>query len=238
MQINLRNLFVGCLLLFGAIGCSAATIAVPTNAERAAGEAVWWKPDGGCPLGSVDAISTCAACNLARSEECRVRCERGDGDSCALLAFIYELPINVRKDSRKSFALYQRACDLGSGEGCEGVARQQIRGDGCVKDEVAALELLEPMCERGRGGACVVAAQVYLNRPNSADRSIGFHYLEEACLKGNPYGCKLLAEHCPQYRPDDTECARRARESGCALQGADVDWCSSSEQTTTPLPQP
>lgn len=234
MRVNQISLVV---VLFGAIGCSATPIAAPTNVDRAVGNAVWWKSEGGCPSGSVEATGTCGACNTARVEECRVRCEGGDGNACSLLAFVYELPINVPRDSQRSFALYQRACDLGSGDGCEGVARQQIHGDGCAKDEIAALRLLEPMCKNGRGTACVQAAHVYLNRPGSIDQSIGFHLLEEACLSGNPYGCRLLAEHCPKYRPDDAECARRAWESGCALQGADADWCTSSGQTETSLPQ-
>lgn len=237
MQDQTKLLIVGLFVLSGLVGCSATTIATPTNAESATGKAVWWKPAGGCPAGSIEASRTCGACNAVRPEDCRFKCEHGDGNSCALLALVYELPINVPRDSRRSFGLYRRACDLGSGDGCEGLAGQQIRGDGCAKDEAAALELLEPMCKAGRGSACVHAARVYLARPSLADRSNGFDLLEDGCLKGSPDGCRLVAEHCPQYKPDDAECARRARESGCALQGADADWCGRSGQAATPIPQ-
>ena len=208
-------------LLSTALSCSApATTSPPPRIDPAHEERILWKrpPSDACPQGSwTIGTDGCGVCDMHRPQHCQIRCDEGHGGSCAVLALTFEFGTHGTKSYERSIALYERGCSLGSDEGCEGFARQVLRGEGRPSD-VRGLDLLEKLCAKGRGSACTLAAKAYLEglRP-APDTTVVFRLLDDACARASAEGCRMLAEHLAKI---DVVRAERARERACALDGA------------------
>lgn len=197
----------------------------PTAAFRS--ETVWRKPSAGCPAGAFEADRLCAVCNPGEASGCEVRCTHGDADACALLAFRRE----YKRDYVHAAMLYEKACDLGSGKGCEGLARLLRFGEGLPKDDTRSADLFERMCREGRPLSCTGLAEALLaGRGRAVDAERGIRLLAGSCEQQESEACQLLKD--PQLREDlDGALARaRARIAACSSE-PDVDACEMGQTT-------
>ena len=209
----LSSLAVAATALLG-VGCggSAAMSSSTSAVHQLPGEPIWRKAPGSlCPSATTEVPNGCAVCDLAVPETCKTKCEAGDGHSCVVLGSILQFGIRGNRDYPRSHALYERGCGLGSAQGCELLASQLARGEGCDQNEQAALELLEPMCREGRVSSCAQAASIHLARGTSG-LSAALRLLEAGCHLGGAAVCSQLAEHCT-----DPACATEARSRACSL---------------------
>lgn len=207
----------------GAMAACSATTGTSSGVHdnRVQEQAIWMKPAGGCPIGTSEGRTTCAACDMARPAECSSACKSGDSSACVVLGYAYAHGAYDSIDYSKSLALFERGCSLGSVEACEGVGRQRLRGEGCAKDETAALEILERVCRTGRGTACTLAGDGYEARGMDGDTAAGLRLVQEGCVLGSIDGCRRVAERCRRASTDGSTCVDRARERACALGDAE-----------------
>lgn len=176
------------------------------------GEIVYPRPNNGCPPGSVDKFGVCAPCGPVG--DCRERCEKGSGDSCAMLALSTEVGANGPKDRVKARALYERGCGLGSLDACEGVASCYAEGDVCPRDIPRAYNMREALCAKGKVSACRMAASMsltVLSRPTD-----GLRIADRACQLGDADSCRLIVDHCRSVSRSDA-CPTDLSAYACAL---------------------
>jgi TPR repeat protein len=190
-------------------GCSANHSSAGHSDSPASyrSETVWRRPPSGCPANTFQSEDLCAACNPWDPQSCEPRCAAGDGDSCSLIGFSSESNANFTHAAK----LYERACDLGSGKGCEGLARLLMRGNGLQKDEKRSADLLERMCLAKRPRACTAFAEALLaGRGRAQDQDTGMRLLEDSCAGLEPEACQLLGD--PRVREDVDTAVAAARE--------------------------
>lgn len=120
-------------------------------------------------------------------------CDGGDAASCYRLG---ELALAFEQESAKAaaFPAYQRACDLGSLDGCAGLARAYRRGLGVAEDQALADGLARETCERGGAEACRdYAYAIEGSDPEGLRAGEVAELLYRACLGGEARGCSELA---------------------------------------------
>lgn len=180
--------------------CTVATPADPVAPLH--GAPVWEKPDSGCQRWAAAYTTKCALCAMERPEDCRQKCDSGDAHACFLSGFSLELGVVPRRDAVRAHRYYVRACNLGSFEACEGLARQQMTGEGIAQDASAALAMFLRLCDARYGPACTWAAKAYLARGAASDLALVTDLFERGCPTGSPEGCRLLAERdAPPTKP-------------------------------------
>jgi hypothetical protein len=223
------------LQLSACTGGSVATAPPATPPARFTSDAAWAKPNSGaCPPSTSETATTCAVCNPYEANNCEHLCEAQNGDACSILAFYTGAR---RGDVQKAAHLFKRACDLGSGMGCEGFARNLMRGEGVAKDETRAVDLLEQMCRAGRGRSCTLAGEAHIaGRGRSTDTVQGLRLIEQGCGYGNSEGCRLMAD--PHVLDDIDSAVKSARSKEIACERGETEACKSAEPPHRPLPQP
>jgi len=120
-------------------------------------------------------------------------CDRGNADACYDLGS--ELLIHRRSEVDIVWVgeLFQRACDLGSANGCAALALMVLSMPHRVPpDTPPARQLLEGACERGSTHGCGDLAIVLLLEDDDAGEPRAFELLEGACTQGVPNYCYLL----------------------------------------------
>ncbi|MDB5215307.1 MAG: uncharacterized protein JWO86_3234 [Myxococcaceae bacterium] len=203
------------------VGCGTSSVnpvAAPFRSET-----VWQKPVTGCPADAVESETMCAVCNPRETTGCSTLCGAGNGDACAFLGTWNE----NRDDYAHAATLHERACDLGSGKGCEGLARLLMRGQGRPKDETRGVDLVERMCRAGRPRACTSLAEAVLagRGGRSVDTNLGMRLLEASCEKHEPEACQLLRDPRVREDVDAAVAAARARIAACPPDAPDIDAC-------------
>jgi hypothetical protein len=143
-------------------------------------------------------------------------CEGGDADACANTGGRYLLGKDGRsKDEPKGAAILKKACDLGSGFGCEIYGRALNDGRGVPKDVKAADEAFTKACDKKSGGACRSLAL----RLDTADPK-RIPLLVKACDLDDGIGCMGLGAaylHGNQGAPKNPAKAKEILQKACKL---------------------
>jgi hypothetical protein len=227
MECSLRTLALFGFLTGCASGAAAAVGGGPDIGESNVGfqsKVFSDRTDAGCD-GGISVADRCAVCNPSKPRDCYERCIAGSGDSCALDGF-------KRSNLAEAAELYERACALGSGSGCELRARALARGEGVARNVAEGMNLFEQMCSVGRGFSCSNFALGLLRgegRPRDTDAADRF--LERACDLGDQTGCQLLREPERASAVDTALRSARSRVIGCTL-GNNPEDCAPSDGGT------
>src|SRR5579863_5083081 len=91
--------------------------------------------------------------------------------------------------SDSSLALFQKACEGGSGDGCENLGNLYALGQGVDKNIAKAAELYTHGCELGGAGAC---NEVGVLRLNAGDVAAAVQLFQKSCEGGSSLGCSNL----------------------------------------------
>jgi hypothetical protein len=91
-------------------------------------------------------------------------CERGDGESCFLLASLYHAGRGVPKDYVRAVALFRRSCESGWPRGCGGLAECYRAGRGTPADPAQAVAYFEKACRADVAPSCYAVATMYRDR--------------------------------------------------------------------------
>ena len=90
-------------------------------------------------------------------------------------------------------ALWDAACEAGSGRGC-GLRAFQFSREGLLSDPAAHLPLAQRACDLGDGPGCSLLANAHIQGYGTAvDRDAGYAVLERACRAADTYACRRLA---------------------------------------------
>ena len=154
-----------------------------------------------CPRGLVFTEGKCAApgatahqCKEGDMRDCTEQCSRGNLQSCAFLAQIYELDLGPTDVSRAT-PLYKQACEGGESWACVnlGVMYEKGRG-GAPQDEPRAVVLYKKACEAGVAQGCGNLGAMYTRGRGSLpkDEARGAALYKQACEGGSALGCGNL----------------------------------------------
>ena len=165
----------------------------------------------------------------------RLGCIRGSGESCGLLADMYENGEGVEQDFALASRLYLRAasfftleCNRGSADSCRALARIYQGGNGVEKDtsradelNTLAAEFDARSCDAGNGKVCGELGLSYsVGGEVPQDRVKAAEFLTKACSLGEAYrGCVPLGT---AYKfgwgvPKSIEQASEFYDKGCDL---------------------
>ena len=122
-------------------------------------------------------------------------CERGDADDCLTRGYAHEHGEGgVEKDVAKALALYNKACDAGSGEGCNNAAYIHRRGLGVSKSYEKAVPLYAKACELNSGSGCNNLGHMYKHGKGVAkDLARAVAIRRKSCDLNSASGCHNLA---------------------------------------------
>ncbi len=126
-------------------------------------------------------------------------CAMGDAKACYALGFAYKGASDLLEDAPKARKLMLRACELGSGTGCESVARMFASGYGGEQDNASSLAALDQGCEFKHAESCHMLGH-RLIAPELKERywDAAFNLFSQACELGNEEACddvKLIEEN-------------------------------------------
>ena len=152
--------------------------------------------------------------------ECRRGCERGDAASCVGLASLKE---QARRDDPEAAALFDRACVLGSSNGCTN-AGARMWATGVAPTPDCAARLFTRSCEARDPFACGMAARLEMERPDR-DASAVKAKLEATCADLGHFTCRVLALHLEKGDFGAVDPTRVASLLARACQTGDPDAC-------------
>jgi TPR repeat protein len=96
-------------------------------------------------------------------------CDKGDGESCFLLASLYYAGAGgIAKDPSRAFALFQKSCSSGWSRGCGGLGECYRTGTGTTEDDALALENFDKACRAGVASSCFSGSSMYRSQHNNA----------------------------------------------------------------------
>jgi hypothetical protein len=108
----------------------------------------------------------------------RPACERGDGESCFILASLYYAGRGVPKDPAASVTLFRQSSANGWSRGCGGLAECYRAGQGTAADTVQASVYFEKACRGGVAASCFAVATMYRGMKDEARAQQRF---QQAC---------------------------------------------------------
>jgi len=128
-----------------------------------------------------------------RPAACQAACELGHSNSCHGAGVLRE----AAGDAAAAVPLYTRACDGGSGLGCEAAARARRAGLTGPPDPTGADRLdqrarfyLRVHCEQGHATSCLVLGRLYTtSRGGPADGGSAATFRRRACALGLAAAC-------------------------------------------------
>jgi TPR repeat protein len=88
-------------------------------------------------------------------------CNRGDGESCFILASLYYGGYGVPRDYTRSVALFRQSCDDGWPRGCGGLGECYQAGLGTAADAARAIHYFEQACRQGIAASCYSLGGMY-----------------------------------------------------------------------------
>lgn len=209
-----------------------ATFSGPSAPPIAQGSAGWFdecdgtfvQSSGGTfPLGARDLVELrktptlalhlpTAAVILAQPEDA---CRGGDVPGCLAAARGWEETIGKRQsDPAKAQSFFDKACALGSAEGCVSLGVRLVNGSAGAPDLGKARKLFEKACTASNAEACrrlgdVIAFPRAPATPATAADALPF--MKRACELGDREGCtfvNVLQHHIDCGRGDREACAR------------------------------
>jgi uncharacterized protein len=128
-----------------------------------------------------------------RAASCRTACDLGHSNSCHVAGELRE----AAGAPAEALPLYSRACDGGSGLGCEAAARARRAGAGGPRDPGAADRLdrrarfyLRVHCEQRHARSCLVLGRLYATtRGGPAHPGSSATFVRRACSLGLAQAC-------------------------------------------------
>jgi len=153
--------------------------------------------------------NSCAALvTLVRQNSAAVfqpACDRGDGESCFVLASLYYAGGGVMKDFARAAGLFRASCDAGWARGCGGLGECYRWGRGAAPDDRRAVEYFERACRAGVAASCFAAGGIYRSLKQEA---LARQRYRQACdvsmrsaIAGRAYFAASVAEPSPQSLP-------------------------------------
>jgi hypothetical protein len=124
-----------------------------------------------------------------RAAACRTACDLGHSNSCHAAGVLAGEPA-------AALAFHDRACDGGSGLGCEAAARMRRTGPAPDLDAAERLDrrarfYLRVHCEQRHARSCLVLGRLFATRRGGpADAGTSATYLARACSLGLPEACR------------------------------------------------
>ncbi len=88
-------------------------------------------------------------------------CDRGDGESCFILASLYYVGRGVPKDYARAVTLFRHGCENGWWRSCGGLAECYRAGLGTAADSEQAIAYFEKACKAGIAPSCFSVAAMY-----------------------------------------------------------------------------
>ena len=168
-----------------------------------------------CAGGEMSAcVDLAARVGGRRAEELyRSACDAGEGRGCHALAAIVRQSWKLESQLVAAVQLDEKACELGTVDGCVTAGQAYLFGSGVVQDAEHGLELLERGCTPEIGSSCETLAQIWeqgIGVRSDPERAQGYHDLAsrhatgadavnaeelafvvyaEACNRGDVLGC-------------------------------------------------
>jgi len=105
-------------------------------------------------------------------------CNRGDGESCFVLASLYYAGGGVSRDYSRSAALFRQSCESAWPRGCGGLGECYRAGNGIAVDAAQAIRYFERACREGIAASCFSAGSIYQGRKDTA---LAAQRFREAC---------------------------------------------------------
>lgn len=172
-----------------------------TSFDRLPTDAV--APIGMCPEGMVVAGETCTRkptdrpylCAFGDGAECTAQCDRGDINSCDVLASMLREGRGVAKDLGAAAARYAVACDSADGIACANLASERYGGNGVRRDLALAAKLYARACDLGEVSACGNLATMRMlgeGVPKDVAAAEALH--AHACQAGSAGTCEEIAK--------------------------------------------
>jgi TPR repeat protein len=132
-----------------------------------------------CDLGAPNACSSLVALVQSEGQDVfRPGCERGDGESCFILASLHYAGRGVSKDYGRAVSLFRQSCESGWWRGCGGLAECYRAGQGVAADPTRAIEYFERGCRGGIAASCFSVATMYRGM---SDEVLARQRLQEGC---------------------------------------------------------
>lgn len=148
-------------------------------------------------------------CAFGDATECRAQCDRGDTNSCDVLAFMLWHGKGVALDMTLAATQYAGACERADRIACGTLAMFLHEGHGVPKDFAKAAALFARACSLGSAEACGNLGSVYLDGDGvDADVARGRSTLERACDAASPLACHGLARRLRNGKGFNKDAAR------------------------------
>jgi hypothetical protein len=123
-------------------------------------------------------------------DECQVRCDAGDTNSCNTLGGMYLNGQGVVADPPRAVRIFQQACDRGDMFGCGNLGTQYLYGSGVQQDFRQAASLLHRACTAGVPWGCRTLAGMHVNGDGvPKDLLLAASLFQSACRGGDAQGC-------------------------------------------------
>lgn len=122
------------------------------------------------------------------------QCEANNAKACYDLGSAYSLGKGVPENQKKAFELAQKACDLGSANGCSVIGFFYEKGEdlttSVAKDSSKAFALSKKACDMGDAKGCAnLGAMYYKGDGVKKDINAAKNYSKKACSMGYQDGC-------------------------------------------------
>jgi hypothetical protein len=166
-------------------------------------------------------------------------CDGGFAGGCAELgrAMLREMEdADVPKQAPVILGLFNKACQMGSGRGCDYAGDMLTDKDYKQVDIAAAVKSYNRGCDLGEGMACWSLSQMYFKGkevPQNADR--GIELLSKACQGGSADECNDLADVYGKGKHGvavDHEKAYRWNRRACDLDTSYCAWAAKSARAS------
>lgn len=168
----------------------------------------------------------------------RKACEAELPEACAALG-IQLMPDDddpdVAAKAKDSLSYLKKACDMGSGRGCDYAGDMLKDKDYKVVDVAAAVRSYDRGCDLGYGMACWSLADLYFEGklvPKDAKKGVGL--LSKACVGGNADECYDLSKILFKGKDDvaaDPQAAMRATRRACTIEAQYCDMSASQAKS-------
>lgn len=204
----------------------SATLAGCATAAKSTGRTLLLNPDEPAIVGFVRMQST--------------KCSWGMAAECLFAGQAYHLGLGVPRDPKSAFPYIQRACLLGSEDGCVVESSLRLeRGEVSAADAVARFE---KACASGSFGGCYAAGGLLTVDPREGlglDIPRGRAYLAKACAANYLPACGLDAVLVGRlHETANYAAAREQLIKGCGLSDSDsCDYLARSELEGTFAPK-
>jgi TPR repeat protein len=174
-----------------------------------------------CVRAPVDAPYLCA---FGDAPDCQRQCERGDVNSCDVLAFMRRHGKGVPQDAAAAAKLYASSCDHDDHIACANLGELEYLGDGVPQDRAKAVRHFDHACRLGDISSCGNLGIAYVNGNGvAADETRGRAILAKACDAGAASACEQLAERLYGGDEGDAGSDDRARSRAMFAELCDVN---------------